>query len=127
MAEGWTRHLKADEIEAYSAGVSPHGLDPMALDVMREAGVDISNHRSKHVSELLNLKFDYIVTVCAGAHDSCPAFPGGGKVVHVGFDDPPALSKNAKNKEEAMTQYRRVRDEIKAFVSRLPDTLSRKQ
>jgi arsenate reductase len=123
MAEGWARHLKGGCIDAYSAGIETHGLNPLAVKVMAEAGVDISRHRSKNVSELMDVPFDYVVTVCGNAHETCPVFPGKGKVVHVGFDDPPKLAKDAKSEEEALTHYRRVRDEIRAFVERLPEAL----
>jgi arsenate reductase len=123
MAEGWTRHLKRDVIEAYSAGVETHGLNPRAVKVMAEAGVDISGQRSKHVDELRNLDFDHVVTVCANAHETCPTFPGKTKVVHVGFDDPPRLAAAAKSEDEALQHYRRVRDEIRAFVETLPEGL----
>ena len=124
MAEGWTRHLKDDAIEAYSAGIETHGLNPKAVKVMAEAGVDISGHRSKHVDELKDVALDYVVTVCDHAHESCPLFPGKTRVVHVGFDDPPRLAKEAKSEKEALDAYRRVRDEIKAFVAKLPEVLS---
>jgi arsenate reductase len=123
MAEGWARHLKGGCIDAYSAGIETHGLNSLAVKVMAEAGVDISGHRSKNVSELMDVPFDYVVTVCGNAHETCPVFPGKGKVVHVGFDDPPKLAKDAKSEEEALTHYRRVRDEIRAFVERLPEAL----
>lgn len=123
MAEGWARALKGDQIEAFSAGIETHGLNPRAVQVMAEAGVDISSHRSKTVAELPTQHFDYVVTVCDHAHESCPIFPGKTKVVHVGFDDPPRLAQNAPTEEEALGHYRRVRDEIKAFVDTLPDAL----
>jgi len=116
MAEGWARHLKGDQIEAYSAGIETHGLNPDAVRVMAEAGADISGQRSKHVSELHDVEFDYVVTVCDHAHESCPVFPGKAKVIHVGFDDPPRLAANAKTEEERLAPYRRVRDEIRAFI-----------
>ena len=125
MAEGWARHLKGQEIEAYSAGVEAHGLNPFAVKVMKESGVDISGHRSKHVSELDGIEFDYVVTVCGNAHESCPLFPGHAKVVHIGFDDPPALAKLAKTEGEALDCYRAVRDQIKNFVMDMPGALSR--
>jgi arsenate reductase len=124
MAEGWARKLKSDLIDAYSAGVEPHGMNPRAVQVMSEAGVDISTRHSKHVDELNNIPFDYVVTVCDHAHDTCPLFAGKTKVVHVGFDDPPRLARDAKTEEEALTHYRRVRDEIRAFVERLPEALA---
>ena len=125
MAEGWTRALKGDQIEAFSAGIEAHGLNPRAVKVMAEAGVDISGHISKTVADLPTRKFDFVVTVCDHAHESCPLFPGKTKVVHVGFDDPPQLSKGARNEEEALAPYRRVRDEIRAFIERLPAALER--
>jgi arsenate reductase len=123
MAEGWARQLKGDAIEPYSAGIEVHGLNPNAVKVMAEAGVDISRHRSKHVDELKGVRFDYVVTVCANASESCPVFPGHAKVLHVPFDDPPRLAQDAKSEEEAMSHYRRVRDEIRAFVVTLPEIL----
>ncbi len=126
MAEGWARHLKADSVEAYSAGIETHGLNRDAVQVMAEAGVDISVHRSKLVSDIMHIPFDYVVTVCGHAAETCPVFPGKAKVLHHGFDDPPKLAQNAKTKEEALEQYRRVRDEIRAFVETLPQSLSQK-
>jgi arsenate reductase (thioredoxin) len=116
MAEGWARYLKGEQIEAYSAGIETHGLNPDAVRVMAEAGVDISGHRSKHVSELRNIELDYVVTVCDHAHESCPVFPGKAQVIHAGFDDPPRLAAGAATEEERLAPYRRVRDEIRAFV-----------
>ena len=126
MAEGWCRHLKGDIIEAYSAGIETHGLNPNAVRVMAEAGVDISTHRSKHLEELKDVPFDYVITVCDNAHESCPMFPRKTQVVHVGFDDPPRLAKTAKTQEEALNGYRRVRDQIRAFIECLPDTINQK-
>ena len=123
MAEGWARALKSDSIDACSAGIETHGLNPNAVRVMAEAGVDISTHRSKHVDELKDIAFDYVVTVCDHAHESCPIFPGKTKVMHRGFDDPPRLAKAAKSEEEALGHYRRVRDEIRLFVEGLPKSL----
>jgi arsenate reductase (thioredoxin) len=123
MAEGWTRHLKGNLIEPYSAGVEPHGLDPRAVKAMEEVGIDISQHRSKDVSEVEQIDFDYVITVCDRAHESCPFFPAKTKVVHVGFDDPPRLAVGCSTEEEAIVHYRRVRDEIKAFVEKLPEVL----
>ena len=126
MAEGWARHLKGDVIDAYSAGVDPHGMNPRAMAVMREAGAPIDEQRSKHVDELKGVEFDYVVTVCDHANETCPLFPGKTKVVHVGFDDPPRLAKTAKTEDEALGHYRRVRDEIRAFVQTLPEGLTGK-
>jgi len=119
MAEGWAKKLRGDTVEAYSAGVDPHGMNARAVRVMQEAGVDLSSHHSKHVDELKNVAFDYVVTVCDHAHESCPLFPGKTKVVHVGFDDPPRLAKDAKTEDEALGHYRRVRDEIRRFIENL--------
>ena len=123
MAEGWTRHLKGDLIEAYSAGIETHGLNPNAVKVMAEAGVDISGQRSQHIDEFKEVRLDHVITVCSHAHESCPVFPGKTKVAHVAFDDPPRLAKDAATEEEALSHYRRVRDEIRAFVETLPDSL----
>ncbi|MBU4286036.1 MAG: arsenate reductase ArsC, partial [Verrucomicrobia bacterium] len=125
MAEGWARALKGDVIEAFSAGIETHGMNPNAVKVMAEAGVDISRQRSKHVDELNGVTFDYAVTVCDNAYESCPLFPGKTKVVHVGFDDPPRLARTARNEKEALDCYRRVRDEIRDFVKGLPADLVR--
>jgi len=125
MAEGWARHLKGDRIEPYSAGVETHGLDPRAVRVMAEAGVDISRQRSKHVAELNDVALDYVVTVCGHAHEHCPIFSGKARVVHVGFDDPPKLAADAATEEDRLAPYRRVRDEIRAFVETLPQGLPR--
>jgi arsenate reductase len=123
MAEGWTRHLKEDEIEVWSAGVEVHGLNPVAVKVMAEAGVDIANHQSTHVKDVLDIPFDYVITVCDHARESCPIFPGPVKKIHKSFDDPPALAKFAKSEEDVLASYRRVRDEIRRFVELLPGSL----
>lgn len=117
MAEGWTRQLWGDRIEPYSAGIEAHGLNPRAVQVMAEAGVDIAGHTSKLASDVAKVPFDLVVTVCGHADENCPAFLGrAAKVVHVGFDDPPQLAKTAGSEEETLSHYRRVRDEIRAFV-----------
>jgi len=124
MAEGWAKALKADEFTAWSAGVETHGLDPRAVQVMAEAGVDISAHRSKLASDLpADVDFDLVVTVCGHANENCPYFPAATRVVHVGFDDPPALAKTLTNEADILDAYRRVRDEIRAFVQGLPGSL----
>ena len=123
MAEGWARHLKSDSIEAYSAGVERHGLNPRAVAVMAEAGVDISGQASKLVDELPVREFDWVVTLCGHASENCPFFPGPVKRVHAGFDDPPSLAKGAATEAEALASYRRVRDEIRDFVAGLPGSL----
>ena len=123
MAEGWTRHLKNREIEPYSAGIQPQGLNPIAVRVMAEAGVDISHHKSQHINVFEKVEFDYVVTVCGHANEHCPLFPGKTKTVHVGFDDPPKLALIVETEEEALNCYRKVRDEIKAFVEQLSGKL----
>ena len=123
MAEGWTRRLKSDVIEPYSAGIETHGLNENAVKVMAEAGVDISGQRSKHVKDLPDIEFDYVITLCDNASQHCPFFPGKAKILHFGFDDPPKLAQNAKTQREALTCYRRVRDGIRAFVEKLPEVL----
>jgi arsenate reductase len=124
MAEGWARHLKGDALEAFSAGVETHGLNPNAVQVMAEAGVDISGQKSQHISEFRDMPLDHVITVCSHAHESCPVFPGQTRVTHVGFDDPPRLAQDATTEEEALGHYRRVRDEIRAFVETLPEALN---
>jgi arsenate reductase (thioredoxin) len=125
MAEGWARHLKSDLIEAYSAGTKPHGLNRVAVKVMANAGVDISQHGSKKIERLGDLEFDYVVTVCDNAQESCPIFPGNAKLIHRCFDDPPRLAETALDEEEAMGHYERVRDEIRDFVQTMPDSLAK--
>ncbi len=127
MAEGWARALKGDSIEPCSAGIETHGLNPDAVRVMAEAGVDIAGQRSTNVSEIRDVAFDYVVTVCGHAHEHCPLFPGKAKVVHVGFDDPPRLAAGAVTEEERLAPYRRVRDEIREFVLGLPEALQKQE
>ncbi len=124
MAEGWARHLKGDVIETYSAGIEKHGMNPNAIRVMSEAGVDISRQYSKTLDELTGVTFDYVVTVCGHANERCPIFPGKTKVIHVGFDDPPQLTRNMDEGEAKLAVYRRIRDEIRRFVEGLPDVLT---
>lgn len=127
MAEGWARQLKSDVIQAYSAGIETHGLNPNAVKVMAEAGVDISSQTSQHIDEFKDLVFDVVVTVCGHAHETCPYFPTNSKVIHIGFDDPPkmaqTLAKQGASEEEQLDCYRQVRDEIKAYVQTLPESL----
>ncbi len=123
MAEGWARRLKADRLEAYSAGIERHGLNPMAVKAMGEAGVDISGNTSKTLADLPGTAFDYVITLCGHANETCPFFPGKVTRVHAGFDDPPALAAGAATEEEAMVHYRRVRDEIRGFVAAMPENL----
>jgi len=124
MAEGWAKALKSDVIEAWSAGIEKHGMNPNAIKVMAEAGVDITRQHSKRVDELADVAFDVVITVCGHADETCPAWLSGkARVVHAGFDDPPKLAKTARSEEEALGHYRRVRDEIRTFVAGLPGNI----
>ena len=123
MAEGWANYLKSDTITAFSAGVKKEEVDPRAVKVMAEAGVDISGQRSKNVDEFIDRDIDYVITLCDHAFETCPFFPGGAKKVHAGFDDPPILAEGARSEEEALNHYRRIRDEIREFVKSLPESL----
>lgn len=127
MAEGWARALKGDTIEAYSAGTRIHGLNPDAVAVMAEAGVDIAHHRSKHVNEFVAANLDVVITVCGHAQESCPYFPATCQVIHAGFDDPPKmaekLAQQGADKQAQFDCFRQVRDEICAFVQGLPANL----
>jgi arsenate reductase len=120
MAEGWCRHLLSDRFDCASAGIEKHGLNPLAVKVMAEAGVNISAHSSKTTAELGDQEFDFVITVCGHADENCPFFPAKTKVIHHGFDDPPKLAEGAGDEEEALVHYRRVRDEIRAFITLLP-------
>ncbi len=122
MAEGFARALRGDRIEAYSAGTNPHGLNPLAVRAMAEAGVDIAGHASRRPEDI-GVAFDVVVTVCDSAHESCPIFPGAPRIVHQPFEDPPRLARGAASDEEALPHYRRVRDEIRAYVLTLPEAL----
>lgn len=127
MAEGWARALKGDVMDAYSAGVETHGLDPNAVKVMAEAGVDISDHRPKLISDFMDMKLDAVITVCGHAHETCPYFPTHGKVIHVGFDDPPKMAKElaeqGADKQRQLDCYRKIRDQIKIFVEKMPENI----
>ncbi|MCA9304240.1 MAG: arsenate reductase ArsC [Phycisphaerales bacterium] len=123
MAEGWARQLLTGVIEPSSAGIVAHGLNKHAVRAMHERGVDISMHTSKTLSELSTQAFDLVVTVCGHAHESCPVFPGNARVIHHGFDDPPKLAEGIEDHELAMEPYRRVRDEIEAFVRTIPEMI----
>lgn len=123
MAEGLCRALRGDQLAASSAGVEKHGLNPDAVAVMAEIGIDISDHQSKTLEDL-DGNFDYVVTVCDHAGASCPYFPAGTAVLHRGFDDPPKLAADAATREEALAHYRRVRDEIREYILTLPAALS---
>ena len=127
MAEGWTRQLKGDLIEPYSAGIEIHGLNQTAVEVMAEAGVDIAGQFSKHVDTMKGITFDAVITVCDNARETCPFFPGAKRILHVGFNDPPARAKElaaqGADEEAQRNCYRLVRDAIRAFVETLPQSL----
>jgi arsenate reductase len=125
MAEGWAHHLKSDVIESWSAGIEKHGVNPLAVKAMAEAGVDISGYRSKTIDELPMREFDWVITLCGHANETCPFFPG--PKIHVGFDDPPKLAAGEKTEEEALGHYRRVRDEIRDYVRSLPESLPKEE
>ena len=120
MAEAWMRHLRNYDYEPYSAGITPRGLDPRAVKAMAEVGIDISQQKSKDIDSLGAMEFDYVITLCDNARESCPYYPAKTRLIHREFDDPPSLARNAKNEEDAMKYYRRVRDKIRAFVMELP-------
>lgn len=121
MAEGWARKLLPDSCQVWSAGIEAHGLNPLAVQVMAEAGVDISGHTSKLVSDLSE-HFDLVITVCGHADEHCPFFPGPATVIHHGFDDPPQLAAGEVSQEKVLSHYRRVRDEIRDFIKNLQFT-----
>ena len=123
MAEGWTRHLWSDLFEVISAGTQATRVDPIAVRVMKEVGVDISNQRSKHIRELGGIVFDYVITVCDNARENCPFHPAKVRLLHKGFDDPPQLAVNSDNMEEKVDHYRRVLDEIRSYIEKLPELL----
>ena len=128
MGEGWTRYLKGDSIEAFSAGIETHGLNPHMVKVMAEAGVDVTSQKSENIRDFADLDLDFVVTVCGHAHETCPVFPANCKVVHSGFPDPPKMAKELAEKgaseEEQLACYRQVRDEIRAYVESLPVSLN---
>jgi arsenate reductase len=124
MAEGWAKALKSDIFNVYSAGLETHGLNPYAVKVMAEAGIDITTQESQLLSEHDQVEFDYVITVCSSAHETCPIFPRNATVIHHGFDDPPKLTKEDASEEEKLEAFRRVRDEIKEYVASLTKTIS---
>ncbi|MCD6388789.1 MAG: arsenate reductase ArsC [Desulfobulbaceae bacterium] len=119
MAEGWVKYFRKNDIESWSAGVEIHGMNRRAIQVMAEAGVDISNFKSKLVGELPVNRFDEVITLCDHANGHCPCFPAGTKKTHRPFDDPPRLARKVNSEEEILECYRRVRDEIRKFVEEL--------
>jgi len=118
MAEGLLRHDAGDRFDVASAGTRPGTVRPEALAVMQEIGIDISAHRSKHVDELRDAQFDYVLTVCDNARESCPILPGPGKRLHQAFDDPAALQ---GPEPERLAAFRRVRDELREYLRAFPD------
>lgn len=124
MAEGICRELKSDKIESFSAGIEKHGLNENAVKVMAEIGIDISKQYSKTVEEIAEKEFDFVITVCGHANETCPFFPAKTAVIHKGFDDPPKLALTAETEEQALDFYRRVRDEISDYINTLPDSLT---
>ena len=122
MAEGWAKHLKSDIIEAYSAGIRPIGVSSKAIKTMAEAGVDISNHISKHMDEFWNIDFDYVITLCDNAAQNCPVFSGKAKVIHKPFEDPYFATGSEEN---IMAEFKKVREQIKAFIETIPESLEK--
>ena len=122
MAEGWAEFLKGHCIDAYSAGITPCYVHPKAILVMAEAGVDISNHSSKHIDDLVGLEFDYVITLCDSANEHCPTLPGQTKHIHRPFKDP--IDVMGTN-EDIMNSFRKTRDQIRDFVEKLPNSLKK--
>jgi len=127
MAHGFANSLLSDQFTSYSAGIESHGLNPSAVKVMKEVGIDISGHQSQTLSEFDTSAFDYVVAVCEHAASNCPVFPENTNVIIRQFDDPPKLAKQAKTPEEALSYYRKVRDEIKLWVASLPAHINEKE
>lgn len=128
MADGWAKAIFGDRIDVYSAGIETHGLNPNAVAVMAEAGVDISGHRSQHIDEFAQTHIDLVVSVCSHADEHCPTFPAATRKHHHGFDDPPKLAKAEPTEEAGLVHYRRVRDEIRSFIeTELPALLGIEQ
>ena len=123
MAEAWTNNIQKENFRAYSAGIAPKGVDPRAVKVMSETGIDITDHKSKDIDSLGDMEFDYVVTLCDNANEACPFFPAKTRLLHRGFDDPPRLAEGIQDGEEALNHYRRVRDEIKIFIEDLQNQL----
>lgn len=124
MAEGWCRALHAEKFQPFSAGIESGPIDVRAVTVMAEAGIDISTHVSKSIEELKSKAFDYVISVCDVSANDCPIFPGAGKRIAHPFDDPPRLAASESTEEEKLRHYRRVRDEIRAFIEKLPILIS---
>jgi len=123
MAEGFARHLKGNLISPFSAGIKPNGLDSNAVEVMKEIGIDISDHKSKTIEELGRVEFDYVITLCDSAQKNCPFFPAKYGIIHHGFDDPIRLASSETGKQNILEHYRRVRDEIRVYIQTIPASL----
>lgn len=119
MAEGFGKKHFGDKYDIYSAGIEKHGMNPRAIKVMEEKGVELTHHFSKTLSELSTIAFDYVFTVCGHANENCPVFSGQAKIIHVGFEDPPKLAIGLTDEDEILRKYRRVRDEIEIFITNL--------
>jgi arsenate reductase len=122
MAEGFAKKFWGEDFTIYSAGTKKHGMNPRAVKVMEEVGIDMSTHFSKDIFDLPPIIFDFVFTVCDHAHENCPYLPGA-KMIHMGFQDPPALTKDFSNEEETLSVYRRVRDEIESFIKNFKSEL----
>jgi arsenate reductase len=126
MAEGFARHMISRMAIPFSAGIEAKGLDPYAVRVMQEVGIDISAQHSKTIDEVAGVEFDYAITLCGHADENCPIFPAKTRIIHHGFDDPPKLAASAKGEKEIIGHYRRVRDEIRKYIETLPASLRQK-
>ena len=119
IAEGYLRHFAIDKAEIYSAGVETHGVNPKAVQTMQEDGIDISNHTSNNINEYQDIEFHFVVTVCDNAKENCPYFPSTAVKFHQNFTDP---AKTTGTEEESNKQFRKVRDEIKAYCKNFVET-----
>ncbi len=126
MAEGWGRFFHGEWLDCFSAGTEPKGIDPKAVQVMQEAGVDMTSQHSESLDEYVHKRFDVVITLCGDAQEHCPVFPARTLQVHHGFDDPPRCVKEHAGDEEMLCQFRRVRDEIKEYVKGFSEEMFRK-
>jgi arsenate reductase len=122
MAEGWARRLRGDNMNVYSAGIAPGTLNQMAVKVMAEAGIDISAQRPKHIDELRDIDFDYVVTLCDEARESCPAFPRKTKLFHKTFEDPTFM---IGTEQQIKAAFVKLREQIKEFTEKMPGILKK--
>lgn len=121
MAQGWMEHFDTENrLNIYSAGVETHGVNPKAIQIMREAGVDISHHTSNHMDEYRDINFDFVITVCDHARENCPWFPSNAQRLHQNFADP---ARATGSEEEILEEFRRIRDEIKTFAQNFVSNL----